>query len=85
MPIAAQRSHWCTATYLLWDLHCRSRKATSSNALINFFASCPDNAFQRVPPGMEPFSLLQRVGAILRNGTKLLGVGFCASLLGERE
>eukprot|EP00195_Chlamydomonas_chlamydogama_P009501 CAMPEP_0202893172 /NCGR_PEP_ID=MMETSP1392-20130828/2802_1 /ASSEMBLY_ACC=CAM_ASM_000868 /TAXON_ID=225041 /ORGANISM="Chlamydomonas chlamydogama, Strain SAG 11-48b" /LENGTH=369 /DNA_ID=CAMNT_0049577409 /DNA_START=196 /DNA_END=1306 /DNA_ORIENTATION=- len=57
-------------------------KVKSSNALLNFFARCPDNAFQRVQPGMEPFSLVQRVGAIIRNGAKLLGVGFCASMLG---
>lgn len=57
------------------------RKATS-NALLRFFASCPDNAFQRVPPGMDAFTLGQRFGAIARNGGKLLGVGFCASMLG---
>mgnify|MGYP001807008317 CR=1 FL=1 len=62
----------------------RPRATASGNALVNFFASCPDNAFQKVPPGMEPFSLSQRLGAILRNGSKLLGVGFCASLIGER-
>ncbi|PNW85236.1 hypothetical protein CHLRE_03g177350v5 [Chlamydomonas reinhardtii] len=60
----------------------RPRATASGNALVNFFASCPDNAFQKVPPGMEPFSLSQRLGAILRNGSKLLGVGFCASLIG---
>ncbi len=59
----------------------RARKRTN-NALLNFFASCPDNAFQRVQPGMAAFSVGQRVGAIIRNGMKLLGVGFCASMLG---
>ncbi|EFJ52087.1 hypothetical protein VOLCADRAFT_79235 [Volvox carteri f. nagariensis] len=57
-------------------------RAVSSNAVANFFARCPDNAFQKVPPGMEPFTLTQRIGAILRNGSKLLGVGFCASMIG---
>ncbi|KXZ56878.1 hypothetical protein GPECTOR_1g792 [Gonium pectorale] len=57
-------------------------RPVSSNAVANFFARCPDNAFQKVPPGMEPFTLGQRVGAILRNGSKLLGVGFCASMIG---
>jgi hypothetical protein len=57
--------------------------AGGGNALLAFLASCPDNAFQRVPVGMEPFTLAQRLGAILRNGGKLLGVGFGASLLGE--
>ncbi len=33
---------------------------------------------------MEPFTLGQRSLAILRNGLKLLGVGFSASMLGER-
>lgn len=57
-------------------------KVASSNALAAFFANCPDNAFQKVPAGMEPFSMVQRGKAILRNGGKLLGVGFCASMLG---
>lgn len=57
----------------------------TSNAVANFLARCPDNAFQKVPPGMEPFTGLQRLGAILRNGAKLLGVGFCASMIGEQE
>lgn len=60
----------------------RSVKQQSTSALANFFAACPDNAFQRVMPGMEPFSLTQRMGAILRNGMKLMGVGFCASAMG---
>lgn len=57
-------------------------KQRSTSALANFFAACPDNAFQRVLPGMEPFTLTQRMGAILRNGMKLMGVGFCASAMG---
>lgn len=57
-------------------------KPATTNALMAFLARCPDNAFQKVQPGMEPFTGAQRVGAILRNGAKLLGVGFCASLLG---
>lgn len=56
--------------------------AKSSSALLSFFAGCPDNAFQKVQPGMAGFSVGQRVGAIIRNGTKLLGVGFCASMIG---
>ncbi len=54
----------------------------SSNKIMDFFSNCPDNAFQRVRPGMDPYTLGQRVGAIARNGAKLLGVGFFASLLG---
>ena len=58
------------------------RAAPASNAVLRFFASCPENAFQRVPPGYAPFTLAQRAGAVARNGAKLLGVGFGASLVG---
>ncbi|GAX75459.1 hypothetical protein CEUSTIGMA_g2902.t1 [Chlamydomonas eustigma] len=57
-------------------------KSTSNNAIMKFFSRCPDNAFQKVPPGMDPFTIGQRFGAILRNGSKLIAVGFFASLLG---
>lgn len=46
------------------------RAAKAGNSISRFFASCPDNAFQKVPPGMEPFSFMQRLGAIIRNGSK---------------
>jgi hypothetical protein len=59
-----------------------ARAAPPSNALLRFLATCPENAFQKVPPGYAPFSLAQRFGAVARNGAKLLGVGFGASLLG---
>ena len=62
--------------------HSRRPKKVSSNKILDFFANCPDNAFQKVRPGTDPFSLGQRFGAIARNGAKLLGVGFFASLLG---
>jgi len=52
------------------------------NALARIFAGCPDNAFQKVPPGYTPFTLGQRAGAVVRNGAKLFGVGLFASLLG---
>lgn len=52
------------------------------NAVQRFFATCPENCFQKVPFGYEPFTMAQRLGAIARNGTKLLGVGFFASLTG---
>lgn len=54
----------------------------SPGVLSKLFAGCPDNAFQKVPPGYQPFSLVQRGGAVVRNGLKLFGVGFFASLLG---
>ena len=62
-----------------------ARAAPSSNALLRFLATCPENAFQKVPPGYAPFSLAQRFGAVARNGAKLLGVGFGASLLGVSQ
>ena len=37
---------------------------------------------QRVPAGGEAWSVLQRSAAVGRNGAKLLGVGFFASLCG---
>lgn len=54
----------------------------STNILARAFAGCPDNAFQKVPLGYAPFSVAQRVGAVVRNGGKLFGVGLFASLLG---
>ena len=56
--------------------------AWASSAPARFLAACPENAFQKVQPGYAPFTLAQRLGAVARNGTKLLGVGFGASLLG---
>ncbi len=46
------------------------------------FAGCPDNAFQKVQPGMTPFTMGQRIGAPIRNGLKLFGVGVAASFIG---
>lgn len=60
----------------------RGATAASPNFLAKAFAGCPDNAFQKVPPGYAPFTLTQRVGAVVRNGSKLFAVGLCASLLG---
>ncbi|KAG8388984.1 hypothetical protein BUALT_Bualt02G0182300 [Buddleja alternifolia] len=49
--------------------------------LAKFFYSCPDNAFQIALSGSS-FSLLQRIGAIVRNGAKLFAVGTTSSLVG---
>uniref|UniRef100_A0A1D1ZRF7 Protein RETICULATA-RELATED 4, chloroplastic n=2 Tax=Auxenochlorella protothecoides TaxID=3075 RepID=A0A1D1ZRF7_AUXPR len=54
----------------------------ATGALSRLFSGCPENAFQRVQPGNPRFSLLQRGGAVVRNGSKLAAVGFFASLLG---
>lgn len=34
------------------------------------------------PPGVSEWGLARRTGAVARNGVKLLGVGFFASLFG---
>ncbi|KAJ1287138.1 hypothetical protein BS78_03G407300 [Paspalum vaginatum] len=55
--------------------------ARNAGAIASFFHNCPDNAFQMALAGRS-FSLLQRLGAILRNGIKLFAVGTTASLIG---
>uniref|UniRef100_A0ACD5XI75 Uncharacterized protein n=2 Tax=Avena sativa TaxID=4498 RepID=A0ACD5XI75_AVESA len=53
----------------------------NAGIIASFFHNCPDNAFQIALAGRS-FSLLQRLGAIVRNGTKLFIVGTSASLIG---
>ncbi|KAI3449985.1 hypothetical protein Pfo_006650 [Paulownia fortunei] len=55
--------------------------ALDAGRLAKFFYSCPDNAFQIALSGTS-FSLLQRVGAMVRNGAKLFAVGTTSSLVG---
>ncbi|KAF9593277.1 hypothetical protein IFM89_021033 [Coptis chinensis] len=55
--------------------------AGSAGPIARFFFSCPDNAFQVALGGIS-YSLLQRIGAIARNGAKLFAVGTSASLVG---
>uniref|UniRef100_A0A0D9VAG5 Uncharacterized protein n=1 Tax=Leersia perrieri TaxID=77586 RepID=A0A0D9VAG5_9ORYZ len=55
--------------------------ATNAGHIAKFFHNCPDNAFQIGMAGRS-YSLLQRLGAILRNGAKLFTVGTSASLIG---
>ncbi|KAG1365450.1 protein RETICULATA-RELATED 4, chloroplastic [Cocos nucifera] len=55
--------------------------AFSAGPIAKFFYSCPDNAFQVSMAGTS-YSFLQRVGAIVRNGSKLFAVGTGASLIG---
>ncbi|CAA0805805.1 Protein of unknown function (DUF3411 [Striga hermonthica] len=55
--------------------------ALNAGRFAKFFYSCPDNAFQIALPGTS-FSLLQRIGAIVRNGAKLFAVGSTSSLVG---
>uniref|UniRef100_A0ACD5XBW6 Uncharacterized protein n=1 Tax=Avena sativa TaxID=4498 RepID=A0ACD5XBW6_AVESA len=53
----------------------------NAGLISSFFHNCPDNAFQIALAGRS-FSLLQRLGAIVRNGAKLFVVGTSASLIG---
>ncbi|GAV79999.1 DUF3411 domain-containing protein [Cephalotus follicularis] len=53
----------------------------SAGAFAKFFHSCPDNAFQVALSGTS-YSFLQRIGAIVQNGTKLFAVGTTSSLVG---
>lgn len=55
--------------------------AVNAGRFAKFFYNCPDNAFQVALPG-KSFSFLQRLGAIVRNGTKLFAVGTTSSLVG---
>ncbi|KAK9821760.1 hypothetical protein WJX81_005007 [Elliptochloris bilobata] len=59
-----------------------ARSSAKRGGLAAFLASCPENAFQKVPQGYAPFSPAQRFGAVLRNGAKLAAVGFGSSLIG---
>ncbi|KAM2641628.1 hypothetical protein TB1_027875 [Malus domestica] len=55
--------------------------AVSAGHIAKFFYGCPDNAFQVALSGTS-YTLLQRIGAIVRNGAKLFAVGTGASLVG---
>ncbi|CAL0308660.1 unnamed protein product [Lupinus luteus] len=55
--------------------------AVSAGAIAKFFYGCPENAFQVALAGTS-YTLLQRLGAIVRNGAKLFVVGTGASLVG---
>ncbi|GLJ26709.1 hypothetical protein SUGI_0520220 [Cryptomeria japonica] len=59
----------------------RPALALEAGMISKFFYNCPDNAFQVALRGTS-YSLLQRVGAIVRNGAKLFCVGTSASLIG---
>ncbi|KDP43581.1 hypothetical protein JCGZ_16868 [Jatropha curcas] len=70
---------------LVWlpapTLSLRPPLAVSAGSIARFFHNCPDNAFQVALAGTS-YSFLQRVGAIVRNGSKLFVVGTSASLIG---
>lgn len=55
--------------------------ALNAGPVAKFFHNCPDNAFQ-IALGGASYSLIQRLGAIARNGAKLFVVGTTSSLVG---
>ncbi|KAJ8751213.1 hypothetical protein K2173_016394 [Erythroxylum novogranatense] len=55
--------------------------SVSAGPIAKFFHNCPDNAFQVALAGSS-FTLLQRLGAIARNGAKLFAVGTTSSVVG---
>ncbi|XP_020214739.1 protein RETICULATA-RELATED 4, chloroplastic [Cajanus cajan] len=55
--------------------------AVSAGTIAKFFYGCPENAFQVALAGTS-YTLIQRIGAIVRNGAKLFAVGTGASLIG---
>ncbi|XP_037410567.1 protein RETICULATA-RELATED 4, chloroplastic-like, partial [Triticum dicoccoides] len=55
--------------------------ARNAGLITSFFHNCPHNAFQIALAGRS-FSILQRLGAIVKNGAKLFAVGTGASLVG---
>ncbi|KAL8159442.1 hypothetical protein V2J09_000979 [Rumex salicifolius] len=59
----------------------RPALAVNAGGIAKFFHGCPDNAFQ-IAFGGTSYSLLQRIGAIVRNGAKLFAVGTTSSLVG---
>ncbi|KAE9620186.1 hypothetical protein Lal_00019323 [Lupinus albus] len=59
----------------------RAPLAVGAGTIAKFFYACPDNAFQVALAGTS-YTLIQRIGAIVRNGAKLFAVGTSASLIG---
>ncbi|KAL2942058.1 Protein RETICULATA-RELATED 4 chloroplastic [Bienertia sinuspersici] len=59
----------------------RQPLALNAGPITKFFHSCPENAFQ-IALGGASYSLIQRIGAIVRNGAKLFAVGTTSSLVG---
>ncbi|KAJ6409124.1 hypothetical protein OIU84_008758 [Salix udensis] len=59
----------------------RSPLARNAGTIAKFLHNCPDNAFQVALAGTS-YSVLQRLGAIARNGAKLFAVGTASSLVG---
>lgn len=73
---------WLPAPTLSFAAAGAAKKAGVFDVFGRVFAGCPDNAFQKVQPGMPSFTLMQRLGAPVRNGLKLMCVGIGASFVG---
>lgn len=72
---------WLPAPTLSFATAGAAKKAGLFDVFGRVFAGCPDNAFQKVQPGMPSFTLMQRLGAPIRNGLKLMCVGMGASFV----
>jgi hypothetical protein len=59
-----------------------ARPSAAATAGARFWAGVPANAFQTVAAGALPFSRVQRLAAVARNGAKLFAVGTAASFFG---
>ncbi|CAL1391083.1 unnamed protein product [Linum trigynum] len=59
----------------------RPALAGTAGPVARFFYGCPDNAFQTALAGTS-YSFVQRLGSVVRNGTKLFAVGTASSLIG---
>ncbi|KAK7243425.1 hypothetical protein RIF29_38221 [Crotalaria pallida] len=74
-----------TGFVLVWfpapTLSLKPPLAVSAGPIAKFFYGCPENAFQVALAGTS-YTILQRIGAIVRNGAKLFVVGTGASLVG---
>lgn len=73
---------WLSAPSLTYRSPEPARKFSRRDVLMRWWTSLPDNAFQVVQPGMQPFSAEQRLSAILLNGSKLFGIGLVCSWVG---
>ena len=73
---------WLPAPAVSYGAAAAKKRALSLSKALPFLSKLPKNAFQKVPPGMQPYTLAQRVGVIGTNGAKLFGVGTFASFVG---
>ena len=70
------------AVYLTAPTVVPQQASAASNRLAKFISSCPDNAFQKLMAGQKPFSIMQRVGALVKPMPQLFMVGLGAAAAG---